>query len=69
MKNTVKIHEVNASLTNRRNFLKISGLTMVGTSLLIAGCSDDDNNGPTPSNSLPGVRNGKFDLGGGDFGV
>lgn len=69
MKNTVKIHEVSASLTNRRNFLKISGLTMVGTSLLIAGCSDDDNNGPTPSNSLPGVRNGKFDLGGGDFGV
>lgn len=67
MKSTVKIHEVSASLTNRRNFLKISGLTMVETSLLLAGCSDDDSS-PT-SNKLPGVRNGKFDLGGGDFGV
>lgn len=68
MKNTVKIHEVNPSFTNRRNFLKISGLTMVGTTLLLAGCNDDDSS-IAPSNQLPGVRNGKFDLGGGDFGV
>ena len=71
MKNAVKIHEVNPSFTNRRSFLKISGLTLVGTGLLMAGCSDDDDNPPTnpPGNQLPGVRNGIFDLGGGDFGV
>ena len=70
MKNAVKIHEVEKSFTNRRSFLKISGLTMVGTGLLMAGCSnDDDSSNPPSSNQLPGVRNGKFDLGGGDFGV
>jgi len=69
MKNEVKIQEVNPSFTDRRSFLKISGLTMVGTGLLIAGCSNDDD-GPAPNeNQLPGVKNGKFDLGGGDFGV
>ncbi|TDD78536.1 ferritin-like domain-containing protein [Flavobacterium caseinilyticum] len=68
MKNVVKDQEVKPSFTNRRNFLKISGLTVVGTGLLLAGCSDDDN--PDDSKSqLPGVRNGVFDLGGGDFGV
>lgn len=57
------------ALSSRRNFLKISGLTLAGTGLLLAGCNDDDTS-PTPSdNQLPGVRNGKFDLGGGDFGV
>lgn len=68
MKNLVKVQEEKPSFTNRRNFLKISGLTVVGTGLLLAGCSDDDN--PDDSTSqLPGVRNGVFDLGGGDFGV
>jgi hypothetical protein len=68
MKNVVKAQEEKPSFTNRRNFLKISGLTVVGTGLLLAGCSDDDN--PDDSTSqLPGVRNGVFDLGGGDFGV
>lgn len=68
MKNVVKVQEEKPSFTNRRNFLKISGLTVVGTGLLLAGCSDDDN--PDDSTSqLPGVRNGVFDLGGGDFGV
>ncbi|HEX8270055.1 MAG TPA: ferritin-like domain-containing protein [Flavobacterium sp.] len=72
MKNAVKIHEVNPTGTNRRSFLKISGLTLVGTGLVMAGCSSDDdgnNNNPPSSNQLPGVRNGIFDLGGGDFGV
>lgn len=70
MKNTVKIHEVNPAHTNRRNFLKISGLTLAGTGLFLAGCSDDDDTiNPPVTNNLPGVRNGKFDLGGGDFGV
>lgn len=67
MENTVKIHEVNPMLNSRRSFLKLSGLTIVGTGLLLAGCSsdDDENN----SDKLPGVRNGIFDLGGGDFGI
>ncbi|HEU0136887.1 MAG TPA: ferritin-like domain-containing protein [Flavobacterium sp.] len=71
MKNEVKIHEVNPAFTNRRSFLKISGLTLAGTGLLIAGCSSDDDNGtpPVTGNELPGVRNGVFDIGGGDFGV
>ena len=45
MEKTLKINEVNPSFTNRRSFLKISGLTLVGTSLLLAGCSDDDEEG------------------------
>ncbi len=73
MNKAVQIKEVNPALANRRNFLKISGLTLVGTSLLLAGCSDDDDSvtpGPNPDpNQLPGARNGIFDLGGGNFGV
>jgi rubrerythrin len=67
MEKTLKINEVNPSFTNRRSFLKISGLTLIGTSLLLTGCSDDDE--VSNPNQLPGVRNGVFDLGGGDFGV
>ena len=43
MENRVKINEVNPSFTNRRSFLKISGLTLVGTGLLLAGCGNDEN--------------------------
>ena len=68
MKNVVLIEEVKPSFTNRRSFLKISGLTLVGTSLLLAGCNDD-NKDNVPMNQLPGVKNGVFDLGSGDFGV
>lgn len=70
MKNEVKIQEVNPSLNDRRSFLKISGLTLVTTGLLLAGCSHDDNEDmPIYDTSLPGIRNGVFDLGSGDFGV
>lgn len=70
MKNEVKVHEVNPSFTDRRNFLKFSGLTVVGAGLLLVGCDDtDDSTTPPSSNQLPGVRNNVFDLGGGDFGV
>ena len=69
MGKVVKIQEVNPSFTNRRSFLKISGLTLVGTGLMLAGCSNDDDIYLEPSNQLPGIKNGVFDLGGGDFGV
>ena len=58
-----------AGLSSRRSFLKVSGLALAGTGLLIAGCSDDDDSGSGNANELPGVRNGKFDLGGGDAGI
>jgi hypothetical protein len=54
---------------SRRDFLKFSGLAVATTGLLLAGCNDDDDNGGTDSNELPGVRNGVFDFGGGDLGI
>lgn len=71
MKNTaVNVKPVTTPGPNgRRNFLKMSGLALAGTGLLIAGCSDDDLETPAVDNQLPGVRNGKFDLGGGDAGI
>ena len=70
MKNEVKIHEVDPSLNNRRSFLKLSGLTLVGAGLVLAGCSDNDNDdNDMQDNTLPGIKNGVFDLGSGDFGV
>jgi len=71
MKNTaVNVKPVTTAGPNgRRNFLKMSGLALAGTGLLIAGCSDDDLDTPATDNQLPGVRNGKFDLGGGDAGI
>lgn len=70
MKNEVKIHEVDPSLNNRRSFLKLSGLTLVGAGLVLAGCSDNDNDDDNmQENTLPGIKNGVFDLGSGDFGV
>lgn len=69
MKNEVKIHEVNPVLNNRRSFLKLGGLTMVTAGLLMAGCRDDVDDDSVDDTSLPGIRNGVFDLGSGDFGV
>lgn len=62
------VEEQNPNLTNRRSFLKFSGLAIAGTGLLLAGCNDTDD-GPSAEDKLPGIKNGKFDLGGGDFGV
>lgn len=42
---------------------------MAATGLILTGCSSDDDNTTPSTNQLPGVRNGVFDLGGGDFGV
>lgn len=69
MKNEVKIHEVDPSLNNRRSFLKLSGLTLVSAGLVLAGCSDNNDNNDMQDNTLPGIKNGVFDLGSGDFGV
>ena len=71
MKNTtVDVKPVTTSGPNgRRNFLKMSGLALAGTGLLLAGCSDDDDSGTNDRNQLPGVKNGTFDLGGGDLGI
>ena len=72
MKNELKVHEINSasSFTNRRSFLKISGITMAGTGMLLMGCNNnEDPVTPPAANNLPGIRNGVFDLGGGDFGV
>ena len=78
MKNVVKIQEVQPSFTDRRSFLKMSGLTLAGTGLLLAGCSKEEDLITATEESydsfgrrgnLPGRRHGVFDFGGGDFGV
>jgi len=69
MKNAVKIQEVNPHCDNRRNFLKISGLGAIGAGLLLVGCNDDDDPIYSIDNKYPGIRNGVFDLGGGDLGI
>ena len=70
MKNEVKIHEVSSSsLKGRREFLKISGLVAASTGLILLGCNKDDDSPPPADDKFPGIRNGKFDLGGNDLGV
>lgn len=69
MKNKVNVQEVRSGLHDRRSFLRISGLALAGTGLLIAGCSDDDDAGMSNTVPGPGVINGTFDLGGGDLGI
>ena len=72
MKNVVTIEEAKPSFTNRRSFLKMSGLTIVGTTLLLTGCSKDENEADMLKNGnghFPGPKGGIFDLGGNDLGV
>ena len=64
----IEVKEVKSTLPDRRSFLKLSGLTLAGAGLIMAGCSSDDDKG-SGDNELPGVRDGKFDLGGGDLGI
>ncbi len=47
---------------NRRNFLKVSGLALAGSGLLLASCDNDDDGGYM-------MPDGTFDLGSGDVGV
>jgi hypothetical protein len=64
----VKIHEVSsATLKGRQEFLKISGLVIASTGWIMMGCNNDDNH--AADDKFPGIRNGKFDLGGNDLGV
>ena len=72
MENKVTISEVRPSFTSRRSFLKLSGLTLVGTTFLLVGCSNDENevNVMKKGNGhFPGAKDGVFDLGGNDLGV
>ncbi|MFV5695914.1 ferritin-like domain-containing protein [Flavobacterium sp. LB3P122] len=79
MKNVVQIKEVNSSIKNRREFLKISGLTVLSTGLLLSGCNNNDDLILSPNSTgltskygqghFPGTKDGVFDLGAGDLGV
>lgn len=78
MKNVEPSKEVNTSVKNRRDFLKISGLAVVGGGFLLASCSNDEEiNGSLDANlsakygqgHFPGEKKGAFDLGAGDLGV
>lgn len=68
MKNVVTVKEQLTLGTSRRSFLKVSGLTMAATGLILTGCSSDDDSSNTGPYT-PGIRNGIFDLGSGDLGV
>lgn len=62
MKNKIKVHDVKPIRNDRRQFLKLSGMALMGTGLiLMTSCSSDDD-GPTPPSGI-------FDLGTGDLGV
>ncbi|WP_306353395.1 ferritin-like domain-containing protein [Flavobacterium sp. '19STA2R22 D10 B1'] len=62
MKNVLTVETPKpSSFKDRRSFLKISGLAMAGTGLLLMGCNNDDDS----SDSMNGI----FDLGSGDLGV
>lgn len=64
-KSIVKVEPVKKE-TNRRQFLKLGGMGVVGAGLLVACSSDDNGMGMMPSpNPNPDI----FDLGQGDLGV
>lgn len=64
-KNVIKVHHpLHNSPNKRRKFLKLSGMALAGSGLLIACSNDDDVRNPNP-NPDPEV----FDLGSGDLGV
>lgn len=59
----IKVDSQGASLdTNRRNFLKLSGMGLMIAGLTLVGCSDDDDMGMMDDDDI-------FDLGTGDVGV
>lgn len=60
-KNVVKVQQPGKVAKNRRQFIKLSGLALAGTGILIA-CSDDDDMGGMDMGDV-------FDLGSGDLGI
>ncbi|MCG2792477.1 MAG: ferritin-like domain-containing protein [Weeksellaceae bacterium] len=63
MKQTITVSNGAATLdTNRRNFLKLSGVGLAIAGLALVGCNDDDDFQTMPASSV-------FDLGTGDVGV
>lgn len=61
MKKTIQVSNQGATLdTNRRNFLKLSGIGLAMAGLTLVGCDDND---------FDYVDNNVFDLGKGDVGV
>lgn len=63
MEKLINVSNQGASLhTNRRNFLKLGGLGLLTASLVLAGCTDDDD-------FMGNHGNNVFDLGMGDVGV
>nr|WP_321414809.1 ferritin-like domain-containing protein [uncultured Allomuricauda sp.] len=66
-KSIVKVEPVKKA-TNRRQFLKLGGMGVVGASLLVA-CSNDDNGMGMIPDSDPNPNPDIFDLGQGDLGV
>ncbi|KFC19744.1 ferritin-like domain-containing protein [Chryseobacterium sp. FH1] len=62
MKKTISVSSGSATLdTNRRNFLKLSGVGLALAGLALVGCNDDDD--------FTIIDNSVFDLGKGDVGV
>jgi len=62
MKKTISVSSSSATLdTNRRNFLKLSGVGLAIAGLALVGCNDDDD--------FTIVDGNVFDLGKGDVGV
>lgn len=69
MKKIIKVHEVNPfkgapAAKSRRQFVKLSGMAVIGTGLLMA-CSNDDDVSSTDDDMNGDV----FDLGSGDVGI
>ncbi|SDB58567.1 Ferritin-like domain-containing protein [Flavobacteriaceae bacterium MAR_2010_188] len=62
-KNVVKVHHpMDNSSNQRRRFLKLSGMALAGTGLLVACSNDDDGGMRNPDGNV-------FDLGSGDLGI
>lgn len=62
MKEEKPLITIQKTANSRREFLKIGGLVVAGSSLLLYSCNDDDDNSIVPPGEV-------FDLGSGDLGI
>ena len=69
MEKKIEVTESRSGLRDRRSFLKLSGLALAGTGLILSGCSNDDEGNTVENDKMPGLVNGVFDFGGGDLGI